>query len=231
MKAYKKQMYLNLAITAAAVGCACLVLMVGTSSPELRALDAENGYYAHTSYQKRRAVANNTAWDIPTVSTTAPRATATVARTSAAATTTTPTATQSLVRNTFGAGSTQMGSSNGGGSGSSYAGGVARSQTVSMSPVTSISLNAIRRSTGTQVAATTSSITEPFSDPQRPQGEIRPRVEDLGGGGKDEPFYEPLGDGLWFLLLCSGLFMLCTAIATKMRKAGTSHAASGKGQE
>lgn len=213
MKAYKKQMYLNLAITAAAVGCACLVLMVGTSSPELRALDAENGYYAHTSYQKRRAVANNTAWDIPTVSTTAPRATATVARTSAAATTTTPTATQSLVRNTFGAGSTQMGSSNGGGSGSSYAGGVARSQTVSMSPVTSISLNAIRRSTGTQVAATTSSITEPFSDPQRPQGEIRPRVSDEG---KDEPFYEPLGDGLWFLLLCSGLFMLRTAI--NMRK-------------
>lgn len=224
-------MYLNLAITAAAVGCACLVLMVGTSSPELRALDAENGYYAHTSYQKRRAVANNTAWDIPTVSTTAPRATATVARTSAAATPTTPAATQSLVRNTFGAGSTQMGSSNGGGSGSSYAGGVARSQTVSMSPVTSISLNAIRRSTGTQVAATTSSIAEPFSDPQRPQGEIRPRVEDLGGGGKDEPFYEPLGDGLWFLLLCSGLFILCTAIATKMRKVGTSHAASGKGQE
>ena len=106
-----------------------------------------------------------------------------------------------------------MGSSNGGGSGSSYAGGVARSQTVSMSPVTSISLNAIRRSTGTQVAATTSSITEPFSDPQRPQGEIRPRVSDEG---KDEPFYEPLGDGLWFLLLCSGLFLLCTAI--KMRK-------------
>lgn len=212
MKAYKKQMYLNLAITAAAVGCACLVLMVCTTSPELRALDAENGYYAHTSYQKRRATANNTAWDIPTVSTTAPRATATVARTSAAATTT-PTATQSLVRNTFGAGSTQMGSSNGGGSGSSYAGGVARSQTVSMSPVTSISLNAIRRSTGTQVAATTSSITEPFSDPQRPQGEIHQRVV---GEGKDEPFYEPLGDGLWFLLLCSGLFMLCTA--TKMRK-------------
>lgn len=225
-------MYLNLAITAAAVGCACLVLMVGTSSPELRALDAENGYYAHTSYQKRHATANNTAWDIPTVSTTAPRATATVARTSAAATPTTPTATQSLVRNTFGAGSTQMGSSNGGGSGSSYAGGVARSQTVSMSPVTSISLNAIRRSTGTQVAATTSSITEPFSDPQRPQGEIRPRWDLTDpDAGKDEPFYEPLGDGLWFLLLCSGLFILCTAIATKMRKVGTSHAASGKGQE
>ncbi|MGM9746487.1 MAG: hypothetical protein ACI30H_05985 [Paludibacteraceae bacterium] len=214
MKAYKKQMYLNLAITAAAVGCACLVLMVGTSSPELRALDAENGYYAHTSYQKRRAVANNTAWDIPTVSTTAPRATATVARTSAAATPTTPTATQSLVRNTFGAGSTQTSSSNGGGSGSSYAGGVARSQTVSMSPVTSISLNAIRRSTGTQVAAT-SSITEPFSDPQRPQGEIHQRVVNEG---PDEPFFEPLGDGLWFLLLCSSLFMLRTAIATKMRK-------------
>lgn len=217
MKAYKKQMYLNLAITAAAVGCACLVLMVGTSSPELRALDAENGYYAHTSYQKRRAVANNTAWDIPTVSTTAPRATATVARTSAAATPTTPTATQSLVRNTFGAGSTQMGSSNGGGSGSSYAGGVARSQTVSMSPVTSISLNAIRRSTGTQVAATTSSITEPFSDPQRPQGEIRPRLDLTDpDAGKDEPFYEPLGDGLWFWLLCSGLFILRTAM--NMRK-------------
>ena len=214
MKAYKKQMYLNLAITVAAVGCACLVLMVCTTSPELRALDADNGYYAHTSYRQRSAAGDT--WNMPTVSTTAPRATAHVARTSAAATPTTPTATQSLVRNTFGAGSTQMGSSNGGGSGSSYAGGVARSQTVSMSPVTSISLNAIRRSTGTQVAATTSSITEPFSDPQRPQGEIRPRVEDLGGGGKDEPFYEPLGDGLWFLLLCSGLFMLCTAI--KMRK-------------
>lgn len=208
MKAYKKQMYLNLAITAAAVGCACLVLMVGTSSPELRALDAENGYYAHTSYQKRRAVANNTAWDIPTVSTTAPRATAHVARTSAAATPTTSAATQSLVRHTFG-----TAGSSGSGSGSSYAGGMTRSQTVSMSPVTSISLNAIRRSTGTQVAATTSSITEPFSDPQRPQGEIRPRVSDEG---KDEPFYEPLGDGLWFLLLCSGLFMLRTAI--KMRK-------------
>ena len=207
-------MYLNLAITVAAVGCACLVLMVCTTSPELRALDADNGYYAHTSYRQRSAAGDT--WNMPTVSTTAPRATAHVARTSAAATPTTPTATQSLVRNTFGAGSTQMGSSNGGGSGSSYAGGVARSQTVSMSPVTSISLNAIRRSTGTQVAATTSSITEPFSDPQRPQGEIRPRVEDLGGGGKDEPFYEPLGDGLWFLLLCSGLFMLCTAI--KMRK-------------
>lgn len=214
MKAYKKQMYLNLAITVAAVGCACLVLMVGTSSPELRALDADNGYYAHTSYRQRSAAGDT--WNMPAVSTTAPRATVHVARTSAAATTTTPTATQSLVRHTFGAGSTQMGSSNGGGSGSSYAGGVARSQTVSMSPVTSISLNAIRRSTGTQVAATTSSITEPFSDPQRPQGEIRPRVEDLGGGGKDEPFFEPLGDGLWFLLLCSGLFILCTAI--NMRK-------------
>ena len=105
------------------------------------------------------------------------------------------------------------GGGSGGGSGSSYAGGMARSQTVSMSPVTSISLNAIRRSTGTQVAATTSGITEPFSDPQRPQGEIRPRVSDEG---KDEPFYEPLGDGLWFLLLCSGLFMLRTAI--NMRK-------------
>lgn len=207
-------MYLNLAITVAAVGCACLVLMVCTTSPELRALDADNGYYAHTSY-RQRSTAGDT-WNMPAVSTTAPRATAHVARTSAAATPTTPTATQSLVRNTFGAGSTQMGSSNGGGSGNSYAGGVARSQTVSMSPVTSISLNAIRRSTGTQVAATTSGITEPFSDPQRPQGEIRPRVEDLGGGGKDEPFYEPLGDGLWFLLLCSGLFMLRTA--TKMRK-------------
>ena len=204
-------MYLNLAITVAAVGCACLVLMVCTTSPELRALDADNGYYAHTSYRQRSAAGDT--WNMPAVSTTAPRATAHVARTSAAATPTTPTATQSLVRNTFGAGSTQMGSSNGGGSGSSYAGGVARSQTVSISPVTSISLNAIRRSTGTQVAATTSGITEPFSDPQRPQGEIRPRVSDEG---KDEPFYEPLGDGLWFLLLCSGLFILCTAI--NMRK-------------
>ena len=207
-------MYLNLAITVAAVGCACLVLMVCTTSPELRALDADNGYYAHTSYRQRSAAGDT--WNMPAVSTTAPRATVHVAHTSAAATPTTPAATQSLVRNTFGAGSTQMSSSNGGGSGSSYAGGVARSQTVSISPVTSISLNGIRRSTGTQVAATTSGITEPFSDPQRPQGEIRPRVEDLGGGGKDEPFYEPLGDGLWFLLLCSGLFMLHTAI--KMRK-------------
>lgn len=206
-------MYLNLAITVAAVGCACLVLMVCTTSPELRALDAENGYYAHTSYQKRRAVANNTAWDIPTVSTTAPRATAHVARTSAAATPTTSAATQSLVRHTFGTAGTQTSGSSGSGSGSSYAGSMTRSQTVSMSPVTSISLNAIRRSTGTQVAATTSGITEPFSDPQRPQGEIHQRVVNEG---KDEPFYEPLGDGLWFLLLCSGLFMLCTAI--KMRK-------------
>ena len=55
MKAYKKQMYLNLAITVAAVGCACLVLMVCTTSPELRALDADNGYYAHTSYRQRSA--------------------------------------------------------------------------------------------------------------------------------------------------------------------------------
>lgn len=213
MKAYKKQMYLNLAITVAAVGCACLVLMVCTTSPELRALDADNGYYAHTSYRQRSAAGDT--WNMPAVSTTAPRATAHVARTSAAATTTTPTATQSLVRNTFGTAGTQTAGSGSSSSGSSYAGSMARSQTVSMSPVTSISLNAIRRSTGTQVAAT-SSITEPFSDPQRPQGEIRPRVEDLGGGGKDEPFYEPLGDGLWFLLLCSGLFMLRTAI--KMRK-------------
>lgn len=213
MKAYKKQMYLNLAITVAAVGCACLVLMVCTTSPELRALDADNGYYAHTSYRQRSAAGDT--WNMPAVLTTAPRATAHVARTSAAATPTTSAATQSLVRNTFGTAGTQTAGS-GGGSGSSYAGGMTRSQTVSMSPVTSISLNAIRRSTGTQVAATTSGITEPFSDPQRPQGEIRPRVEDLGGGGKDEPFYEPLGDGLWFLLLCSGLFMLCTAI--NMRK-------------
>lgn len=213
MKAYKKQMYLNLAITAAAVGCACLVLMVCTTSPELRALDADNGYYAHTSYRQRSAAGDT--WNMPAVSTTAPRATVHVARTSAAATPTTSAATQSLVRNTFGTVGTQTAGSSGSGSGSSYAGGMTRSQTVSMSPVTSISLNAIRRSTGTQVAAT-SSITEPFSDPQRPQGEIRPRVEDLGGGGKDEPFYEPLGDGLWFLLLCSGLFMLRTAI--KMRK-------------
>lgn len=213
MKAYKKQMYLNLAITVAAVGCACLVLMVCTTSPELRALDADNGYYAHTSYRQRSAAGDT--WNMPAVSTTAPRATVHVARTSAAATPTTSAATQSLVRNTFGTVGTQTAGSSGSGSGSSYAGGMTRSQTVSMSPVTSISLNAIRRSTGTQVAAT-SSITEPFSDPQRPQGEIRPRVEDLGGGGKDEPFYEPLGDGLWFLLLCSGLFMLRTAI--KMRK-------------
>lgn len=206
-------MYLNLAITVAAVGCACLVLMVCTTSPELRALDADNGYYAHTSYRQRSAAGDT--WNMPAVSTTAPRATAHVARTSAAATPTTSAATQSLVRNTFGTAGTQTAGSSGS-SGSSYAGSMTRSQTVSMSPVTSISLNAIRRSTGTQVAATTSSITEPFSDPQRPQGEIRPRVEDLGGGGKDEPFYEPVGDGLWFLLLCSGLFMLRTAI--KMRK-------------
>lgn len=208
MKAYKKQMYLNLAITVAAVGCACLVLMVCTTSPELRALDADNGYYAHTSYRQRSAAGDT--WNMPAVSTTAPRATAHVARTSAAATPTTSAATQSLVRHTFG-----TAGSSGSGSGSSYAGSMARSQTVSMSPVTSISLNAIRRSTGTQVAATTSGITEPFSDPQRPQGEIRPRVVNEG---PDEPFYEPLGDGLWFWLLCSGLFMLRTAIATKMRK-------------
>ena len=214
MKAYKKQMYLNLAITVAAVGCACLVLMVCTTSPELRALDADNGYYAHTSYRQRSAAGDT--WNMPAVSTTAPRATAHVARTSAAVTPTTSAATQSLVRHTFGTAGTQTAGSSSSGSGSSYAGSMARSQTVSISPVTSISLNAIRRSTGTQVAATTSGITEPFSDPQRPQGEIRPRVEDLGGGGKDEPFYEPLGDGLWFLLLCSGLFMLRTA--TNMRK-------------
>ena len=215
MKAYKKQMYLNLAITVAAVGCACLVLMVCTTSPELRALDADNGYYAHTSYRQRSAAGDT--WNMPAVSTTAPRATVHVARTSAAATPTTSAATQSLVRHTFGTAGTQTSGSSGSGSGSSYAGGMARSQTVSMSPVTSISLNAIRRSTGTQVAATTSGITEPFSDPQRPQGEIRPRMDLTDpGSGKDEPFYEPLGDGLWFLLLCSGLFMLHTAI--KMRK-------------
>ena len=215
MKAYKKQMYLNLAITVAAVGCACLVLMVCTTSPELRALDADNGYYAHTSYRQRSAAGDT--WNMPAVSTTAPRATAHVARTSAAATPTTSAATQSLVRHTFGTAGTQTAGSSGSSSGSSYAGGMARSQTVSMSPVTSISLNAIRRSTGTQVAATTSGITEPFSDPQRPQGEIRPRMDLTDpGSGKDEPFYEPLGDGLWFLLLCSGLFMLHTAI--KMRK-------------
>ena len=214
MKAYKKQMYLNLAITAAAVGCACLVLMVCTTSPELRALDADNGYYAHTSYRQRSAAGDT--WNMPAVSTTAPRATVHVARTSAAATPTTSAATQSLVRHTFGTAGTQTAGSSSG-SGSSYAGGMTRSQTVSMSPVTSISLNAIRRSTGTQVAATTSGITEPFSDPQRPQGEIRPRMDLTDpGSGKDEPFYEPLGDGLWFLLLCSGLFMLRTA--TKMRK-------------
>lgn len=211
MKAYKKQMYLNLAITVAAVGCACLVLMVCTTSPELRALDADNGYYAHTSYRQRSAAGDT--WNMPAVSTTAPRATAHVARTSAAATPTTSAATQSLVRHTFGTAGTQTAGNSGSGSGSSYAGGMARSQTVSMSPVTSISLNAIRRSTGTQVAATTSGITEPFSDPQRPQGEIHQRVVNEG---PDEPFPEPLGDGLWFLLLCSGLFMLRTAI--NMRK-------------
>lgn len=97
------------------------------------------------------------------------------------------------------------GTSVGGGS-TSAAGGSSQSLSSSAAGNVSTSGSVSFGSIPQQSMVGATNVSQPFAESSRPQGTMRPRVDI--DGGKDEPFYEPIGDGLYFLLLCGGLFAL-----------------------
>lgn len=197
MKRTNKQILGNVILTVVLVGAVCFGLAC--------VKDTETASSGIVTYRTGRVPASSQSvgdrsWLVPNIAQSNFHASSTSRGSAQPAATATASGGHSLISTGLSQGSSAGG---GLGNGASYGQRGASSGSATAQVSGGTSFGSIPR----QSMAGSTSVSEPFSNPsQRPDARPRPKVDP--DGGKDEPFYEPIGGALVPLLLCAAGYTL-----------------------